>query len=181
MGTELKPIRTPADYEQALATLEDLWGSESGTLAGDQLDVLATLIDAYEAEHEPIDPPDPIEAIKFRMEQQGLTRRDLKPLIGTRTRVAEVLNRKRGLSINMIRRLHEGLGIAAEVLIQPSRQAMVPHARGVKNAATAAGGRARRRASQPRREGATGQVAAEAPGLPPAEQPARRRRVREDL
>lgn len=74
MSTELKPIRTPADYEKALATLEDLWGSESGTPEGDQLDVLATLIDAYEAEHEPIDPPDPIEAIKFRMEQQGLTR-----------------------------------------------------------------------------------------------------------
>lgn len=121
MSTELKPIRTPADYEKALATLEDLWGSESGTPEGDQLDVLATLIDAYETEHEPIDPPDPIEAIKFRMEQQGLTRRDLKPLIGTRTRVAEVLNRKRGLSISMIRRLHQGLGIAAEVLIQPSR------------------------------------------------------------
>jgi HTH-type transcriptional regulator/antitoxin HigA len=72
---------------------------------GDHLDVLATLIDAYEAEHYPIDPPDPIEAIKFRMEQQGLTRRDLEEIIGTRTRIAEVLNRKRGLSIAMIRRL----------------------------------------------------------------------------
>ncbi len=81
-----------------------------------------TLIDAYEAEHYPMDPPDPIEAIKFRMEQQGLTRRDLEAMIGTRTRIAEVLNGKRGLSIAMIRRLHEQLGISAEVLIRPSRK-----------------------------------------------------------
>ena len=86
------------------------------------MDVLATLIDAYEAEHYPMDPPDPIEAIKFRMEQQGLTRRDLEQIIGTRTRIAEVLNRKRGLSMAMIRRLHEHLGISAEVLIRPSRK-----------------------------------------------------------
>jgi HTH-type transcriptional regulator / antitoxin HigA len=86
------------------------------------LDVLATLIDAYEAQHYPMDPPDPIEAIKFRMEQQGLTRRDLEDIIGTRTRIAEVLNRKRGLSVGMIRLLHERLGISAEVLIRPSRK-----------------------------------------------------------
>jgi HTH-type transcriptional regulator/antitoxin HigA len=86
------------------------------------LDVLATLIDAYEADHYPMDPPDPIEAIKFRMEQQGLTRRDLEGIIGTRTRIAEILNRKRGLSMRMIRRLHEHLGISAEVLIRPSRK-----------------------------------------------------------
>jgi HTH-type transcriptional regulator / antitoxin HigA len=101
--------------------VERLWGAKSGTTNGDHLDVLATLIDAYEVIHYPMDPPDPIEAIKFRMEQQGLTRKDLEPLIGTRTRVAEVLNRKRNLSIGMIRRLHEGLGISAEVLIQPTR------------------------------------------------------------
>jgi HTH-type transcriptional regulator/antitoxin HigA len=82
---------------------------------------LATLIDAYEAQHFPMDPPDPIEAIRFRMEQQGLRRKDLEAIFGTRTRVAEVLNRRRGLSINMIRRLHEKLGISAEVLIRPSR------------------------------------------------------------
>src|SRR5215472_10217555 len=111
MRKELKPIRTDADHEAALAEVERLWGAKSGTPAGDRLDVLATLIDAYEAEHFPVDPPDPIEAIKFRMEQQGLTRKDLEPIIGTRTRVAEVLNRKRGLSIDMIRRLHEHLGI----------------------------------------------------------------------
>jgi HTH-type transcriptional regulator/antitoxin HigA len=119
--TEIKPIRSEADYEQVLSEVERLWGAPSGTLDGDRLDVLATLIDAYEDEHHPIDPPDPIEAIKFRMEQQGLTRKDLEAIIGTRTRVAEILNRRRGLSITMIRRLHEKLGISAEVLIRPSR------------------------------------------------------------
>ena len=102
--------------------VERLWGAKSGTRDGDRLDVLATLIDAYEAEHYPMDPPDPIEAIKFRMEQQGLTRRDLEGIIGTRTRIAEILGRKRGLSIAMIRRLHQHLGISAEVLIRPSRK-----------------------------------------------------------
>jgi HTH-type transcriptional regulator/antitoxin HigA len=121
MKNEVKPIRTRRDYEIALKKVEKLWGAKSGTREGDQLDVLATLIDAYEAAHYPMDPPDPIEAIKFRMEQQGLSRKDLEPLIGTRTRVAEVLNRKRNLSIEMIRRLHDSLGISAEVLIRPSR------------------------------------------------------------
>jgi HTH-type transcriptional regulator/antitoxin HigA len=101
--------------------MERLWGAKSGTPAADRLDILATLVDAYESQHFPMDPPDPIEAIKFRMEQQGLSRKDLEALLGTRTRVAEVLNRRRGLSINMIRRLHEKLGISAEVLIRPSR------------------------------------------------------------
>jgi HTH-type transcriptional regulator/antitoxin HigA len=108
--------------EAALAEVERLWGAKSGTPAGDRLDVLATLIDAYETIHYPMNPPDPIEAIKFRMEQQGLTRRDLEPLIGTRTRVAEVLNRRRSLSISMIRHLHQAPGISAEVLIRPSRR-----------------------------------------------------------
>ncbi len=121
MANNLKPIRTKADYEAALGELEQLWGAKSGTPEGDQLDVLATLIDAYESRHFPIDPPDPIAAIQFRMEQQGLTRKDLEPLIGTRARVAEVMNRKRSLSIDMIRRLHEKLGISAEVLIRPTR------------------------------------------------------------
>ncbi len=119
--SEVKPIRSEADYEKALAEVERLWGAHSGTPEGDRLDVLATLIDAYESAHHPIDPPDPVEAIKFRMEQQGLTRKDLEGVLGTRTRVAEVLNRRRGLSINMIRRLHDKLGISAEVLIRPSR------------------------------------------------------------
>src|ERR1700742_3256561 len=98
---ELKPIRSKADHKKALAEVERLWGARSGTPEGDRLDVLATLIEADEAEPYPVDPPDPIEAIKFRMEQQGLSRKDLEPLIGTRTRVAEILNRKRSLSIAM--------------------------------------------------------------------------------
>jgi HTH-type transcriptional regulator / antitoxin HigA len=122
MTAEVRPIRSKRDYEAALNDAERLWGAKAGTPDGDRLDVLATLIDAYENEHYPMDPPDPIEAIKFRMEQQGLTRRDLEGIIGTRTRIAEVLNRKRGLSIAMIRRLHERLGISAEVLIRPSRK-----------------------------------------------------------
>ncbi len=122
MATELKPIRTQADYDAALAEVERLWGAASGTPEGDRLDVLATLIEVYEAKHHPMDPPDPIEAIRFRMEQQGLTRKDLESIIGTRGRVAEVLNRRRGLSIEMIRNLHEQLGISAEVLIRPTRQ-----------------------------------------------------------
>jgi HTH-type transcriptional regulator / antitoxin HigA len=122
MTVEVSPIRTKRDYEAALKEVERLWGAKAGTSDGDRLDVLATLVDAYEAEHYPMDPPDPVEAIKFRMEQQGLTRRDLEEIIGTRTRIAEVLNRKRGLSIAMIRRLHERLGISADVLIRPSRK-----------------------------------------------------------
>ena len=117
----LKPIRTKADYEASLAEIERLWGSRSGTPEGDRLDILATLVDAYENEHYPMDPPDPIEAIKFRMEQKGLKRKDLADILGSRTRVTEVLNRRRGLSINMIRGLHEKLGISVEVLIRPIR------------------------------------------------------------
>jgi HTH-type transcriptional regulator / antitoxin HigA len=122
MMAEVRPIRTKRDYEAALREVERLWGAKAGTSDGDRLDVLATLIDAYEAQHYPMDPPDPVEAIKFWMEQQGLTRRDLEQIIGTRTRIAEVLNRKRGLSIAMIRRLHERLGISADVLMRPSRE-----------------------------------------------------------
>ena len=122
MAPEVKPIRSEADYEAAMEQLAKLWGAAGGTPDGDRLDVLATLIDAYEAKHHAMDPPDPIEAIQFRMEQQGMTRRDLEDIIGTRTRIAEVFNRKRGLSIDMIRRLHDRLGIPAEILIRPSRK-----------------------------------------------------------
>ena len=122
MATELKPIRSEADYEAALTEVELLWGARSGTSDGDRLEVLATLIDAYEAKHFPMDPPDPIEAIRFRMEQQGLSRKDLEPMIGPRGRVAEILNRKRNLSIEMIRQLHEKLGISADILIRPTRK-----------------------------------------------------------
>lgn len=122
MATEIKPIRDEKDYDAALAEVERLWGAKSGTPRGDRLDVLATLIDVFEGKRYPVDPPDPIEAIEFRMEQQGLTRKDLVEMIGTRTRIAEILARKRGLSIAMIRRLHDKLGIPAEVLIRPSRK-----------------------------------------------------------
>ena len=122
MASELRPIRAETDYEAALAEVGRLWGAKSGTPTGDRLDVLVTLIEAYEDKHYPMDPPDPIEAIQFRMEQQGLTRKDLEPMIGTRNRIAEVLNRKRGLSIEMIRSLHDKLGISAEVLIRPTRR-----------------------------------------------------------
>jgi HTH-type transcriptional regulator/antitoxin HigA len=120
---DLKPIRTEEDYDAALSEVERLWGAKLGTAEGDRLDLLATLIDSYEQAQFPMDPPDPVEAIKFRMSQQKLTRKQLEPMIGTRTRVAEVLNRRRSLSISMIRRLHSTLGISAEVLIRPSRMA----------------------------------------------------------
>ena len=119
---ELKPIRSEADHKKALAEVEQLWGAPNGTPKGDRLDVLTTLIEAWEAAHFPMDPPDPIEAIKFRMEQQGLTRKDLEGIIGTRARIAEVLDRKRGLSIAMIRRLNAELHIPAEVLIRTSKK-----------------------------------------------------------
>ncbi len=122
MAEDLKPIRTHAAHAWALDEVARLWGAKKGTKNGNRLDVLATLIDVYEAEAFPMDQPDPIAAIEFRMEQMGLTRKDLEPLIGTRARVAEVLARKRGLSVNMIRRLHDSLGIPAEALIRPSKQ-----------------------------------------------------------
>jgi HTH-type transcriptional regulator/antitoxin HigA len=122
MATEIKPIRNDTDHRVALKEIERLWGAKPGSAEDDRLDVLVTLVHAYEEASHPIDPPDPIEAIKFRMEQQGLTRRDLEPIIGSRTRIAEVLNRKRGLSIGMIRRLHDKLGIPAEVLIRAPRR-----------------------------------------------------------
>ena len=119
---DVKPIRSEKDYEVAMAEVEILWGAKSGTPKGDRLDVLATLIESWEAANYPMDPPDPIEAIKFRMEQQGLTRKDLEGIIGTRARIAEVLDRKRGLSIAMIRRLNTELHIPAEILIRPIRK-----------------------------------------------------------
>jgi HTH-type transcriptional regulator/antitoxin HigA len=105
-------------YDKALATVDHLWGAKPGTPNGDRLDVLLALIEHYEAKHHPIDPPDPIEAIKFRMEQMGLTRKDLEPMIGPRNRVAEVINRRRSLSLAMIRNLHTQLNIPLESLIR---------------------------------------------------------------
>ena len=117
----LKPIRTADDYKQSMEMLAALWGAVEGSPESDQLDILATLIERYEAEQFPMDLPDPVDAILFRMEQQGLSRKDLEPMLGTRNRVSEVLNRRRGMSIEMIRALHEHLHIPAEVLIRPSK------------------------------------------------------------
>jgi HTH-type transcriptional regulator/antitoxin HigA len=115
----LRPIRNEADYDWALAEIERLFQARAGTPEGDRLEVLATLVEAYEQVHHPIPPPDPVEALLYHLESRGMTRRDLEPYIGSRARVAEVLNRRRALTIEMIRRLHEGLGIPAEVLIRP--------------------------------------------------------------
>ena len=115
---DLRPIRNERDYDHALAEVEEFWGAKAGTPKGDRLDILTTLIEAYETEYCPMDPPELIEAIKFRMEQQGLTRKHLEEILGARTRVSEVLNRKRGLSISMVRALLDKLGISAEILIR---------------------------------------------------------------
>jgi HTH-type transcriptional regulator/antitoxin HigA len=116
---EIRPIKTEADYQAALEEIERLFDAAPDTPEGDRLEVLVTLVEAYEEKHYTIPLPDPIEAIQYYMESRGLTRRDLESYIGSRGRVSEILNRKRPLSIEMIRRLHAGLGIPAEVLIQP--------------------------------------------------------------
>jgi len=113
----IQPIKTESDYEQALSVVDKLWGSKEGTQDGDELDILLVLIESYENKHHPIDPPDPVEAIKFRMEQMNLSRKDLEKYIGPRGRVSEVLNRRRNLSLNMIRNLHSQLHIPLESLI----------------------------------------------------------------
>lgn len=114
----IKPIKTDTDYRAALKEVESLMTAETNTPEGEKLDVLVTLIEAYERKHFPLDLPDPIEAIKFEMEQKGLTVRDLEPMIGKSNRVYEVLNRKRSLTLKMIWKLHQELGIPAESLIK---------------------------------------------------------------
>jgi len=121
MMTINRPIRTDEEHAAALREIEGLMAAEAGTPDGDRLDLLATLVELYEASRWPIEPPDPIEAIRFMMEQKGLARRDLEPAIGARNRVAEVLNRKRPLTLPMIRRLSGLLDLPADVLIQPYR------------------------------------------------------------
>lgn len=113
----IRPIRNNSDHESALKRIEALMSARKDTAEGDELDVLATLVDVYEKEQFPIDSPDPVEAIKFRMEQMGLERKDLEPFIGSRARVSEVLNKRRGLSLKMIRALHDELDIPLEALI----------------------------------------------------------------
>ena len=114
---DIRPIRTKRDYQRTLRRIETLMDAKSGTEEGDELEVLATLADVYEEKQFPVDAADPVEAILFRMEQQGLERKDLEAFIGSRHRVSEILNRKRGLSLQMIRKLHAGLGIPLEVLV----------------------------------------------------------------
>lgn len=118
---DIKPIRTKADYRAALKDIEGLMTARANSPEGERLDVLVTLVEAYERKHFPMELPDPIEAIKFRMESQGLKPKDLQPMIGGLNRVYEVLNYTRPLTLSMIRRLHEGLGIPAECLIKPSQ------------------------------------------------------------
>ncbi len=116
---DIKPIRTEQDYTEALAQIEELWEAADNTPEGDLLDVLCDLVAVYEERNHSIDPPDPIEAILFRMEQQGLTRAELEPYMGGRSHVSEVLNGKRPLSRQMISNLHYGLGIPFESLMPP--------------------------------------------------------------
>lgn len=113
----IRPVKTEADYETALKRIAELMNAAPNSPEGDELDVLATLVEFYESRHFPIETADPVEAILFRMEQQELTRKDLEPLLGSRHRVSEILNRRRGLSLEMIRRLHEGLQIPLENLV----------------------------------------------------------------
>ncbi len=116
---DIKPIKTPEDYQEALKEIEKLFDSAPDTPESDRLDVLTTLVEAYEAQHYPIPTPDPIEAIKYYMESRGLTPDNLELLIGELVNVNEILDRKKPLSLDMIRKLHNGLGITANVLIKP--------------------------------------------------------------
>ncbi len=114
---KLKPIKNKTELKKALNRIDELWGAKRNSEKGDELDVLMMLVEKYEEEHYPIPPSDPIEAIKFLMEQKALTRKDLEPYLGTRARVSEVLNKKRSLTLPMIKRLHEGLNIPYNCLI----------------------------------------------------------------
>ena len=115
---EIKPIKTEKDYNQALERLEIIFDAKKGSPEGDELEVLGILVDQYENNHFPIGLPDPIEAIKFRMEQMGYNQNDLAEIVGLKSRASEILNRKRKLSLEMIRQLHERLHIPTDVLIQ---------------------------------------------------------------
>lgn len=114
----IRPIRTATDYDATLAEIALLVDARPGTPDGERLDVLTTLVEAYEAHHHPIPPPDPVEAILYHIESRGMTRRDLEPMLGSRARVSEVLNRRRPLTLTMIRRLCDGLGMSADVLVR---------------------------------------------------------------
>lgn len=114
---EIKPIKTEADYHASIKRIEVLWGAEKDSVEGDELDLLCTLVESYEMQHYPIAPPDPIDAIQFRMEQMGMTKNDLAKFLGTQSRVSEVLNRKRKLTLLMVKSLYNDLKIPAEILL----------------------------------------------------------------
>lgn len=114
---EIRPIKTAQDYNSALKRIEELWGAKKDTPEGDELDLLITLVESYEMKHYPIAPPDPIDAIKFRMEQMGMTKDDMVQYLGSQSRVSEILNRKRKLTLKMVKSLYKGLKIPAEVLL----------------------------------------------------------------
>lgn len=123
---EIKPIRSESDYQAALKEIDKLIESQPGTPEGDRMDVLVTLVEAYEASHFPIpEPDDPVGVLEYYMESRGLSRSDLIVYLGSKERVSEVLNRKRGLSLEMIRRLHTGLGIPCDLLIGKHPQAVL--------------------------------------------------------
>jgi HTH-type transcriptional regulator/antitoxin HigA len=123
---EIRPIRTQTDYQEALREIELLFDAAENTPEYDRLDVLSTLVEAYEKTHFSIELPDPIEAIQYYMDARGWSRRDLEPCLGSRARVSEVLSRKRSLTLEMIRKLNQELGIPAEILIQPYESAQIP-------------------------------------------------------
>lgn len=113
----IKPIRTEQDYKNSITRIEELWGAKRDTIEGDELDLLITLVESYEMKHFPIAPPDPIDAIKFRMEQMGMTRSDMVKYLGSQSRVSEVLNGKRGLTLKMVKSLYKDLKISPEILL----------------------------------------------------------------
>lgn len=114
---EVRPIKNEQDYNNAIGRIEKLWGSKKDTPDGDELDILVTLVESYEMIHYPIAPPDPIDAIKFRMEQMGMTNADMVKYLGSQSRVSEILNRKRNLTLGMIKSLYKGLKISPEILL----------------------------------------------------------------
>lgn len=118
---EIKPIKTEADYINSLKRIEELWGAKKDSQEGDELDLLCTLVESYEMHHYPIAPPDPVDAIKFRMEQSGMTKSDLVKYLGPQSRVSEVLNKKRKLTLKMVRALYNELKIPADVLLNESQ------------------------------------------------------------
>jgi HTH-type transcriptional regulator/antitoxin HigA len=123
---EIRPIRTQTDYQEALREIESLFDAAENTPESDRLDLLSTLVEAYEKKHFPIELPDPIEAIQYYMDTRGWSRRDLESCLGSRARVSEVLSRKRTLTLDMIRKLNQELGIPAEILIQPYESKQIP-------------------------------------------------------